>query len=133
MGDLIADGGNKVFLSTSSGSLFELFPTSYNVKDSSKLLGSPAESGEIKYDHKVIQPRVVTFTGILKAPYFSEIRSLRNSVASQDLSKCICTFVGKGGTVKNMIIESMEEVGDKNRFDAVELKFTLKEYLVHKN
>ena len=109
----------------------EVFPTSYNVKDSCKLLGSPSEGGLTMYDNKVLQPRTVSFTGILKAPYFSMIPAMREIVATQSLAQSKCKFQGKGGQVSDMIIESFEEVGDKNRYDAVEVKFVLREYLEH--
>ncbi|MBO6031933.1 MAG: hypothetical protein J6Q22_10870 [Prevotella sp.] len=130
---LTEDGGNSVYLSTSKGDLIQIFPTSYNVKDSCRLLGSPLENGETRFDHKALDPRTITFTGILKSPNFQIISKISNAVASQDLKECLCTFVGKGGTVKNMIIKTFEEVGDKNRYDAVEVRFTLQEYLVHQS
>ena len=85
----------------------------------------------MQYDNKVIQPRVVTFTGILKQPYFTSIPGIRRSVESTSLSRSLCKFYGKGGGVSNMVIESFEEIGDRNRYDAVEVKFVLKEYLEH--
>ena len=129
------DGGHgtvqPVVLYTSGGTLMEVFPTSYTVKDSCKLLGSPSEGGLTMYDNKVLQPRTVSFTGILKAPYFSMIPAMREIVATQSLAQSKCKFQGKGGQVSDMIIESFEEVGDKNRYDAVEVKFVLREYLEH--
>lgn len=135
MGDLVTDGAEgtvqPVYLDTSAGDLWEIFPTSYNVKDSCKLLGSPSEGGLMQYDNKVTQPREITFSGIVKSPAFHLIPAMRKIVNSNDLHECLCTFYGKAGDVSNMVIESFEEIGDRNRYDAVEVKFVLREYLEH--
>lgn len=137
MGDFTSDGGGgtvtPVYLSASGIDAMEIFPTSYNVKDSAKLLGSPSESGLMQYDNKVTQPREITFTGILKHPFGDTIDAMRELVADNDLGNILCTFQGKGGKVDKMVIESFEEIGTSNRYDAVELKFVLREYLEHNN
>lgn len=135
MGDFSSDGANgsinAVYLSTSNGQLWEIFPTSYNVKDSCKLLGSPSEGGLTQYDNKVINPREISFTGIIKSGHFGLVPAIRRIMESTDLKECLCEFYGKAGDVDMMVIESFEEIGDKNRYDAIEVKFVLREYLEH--
>ena len=137
MGDFTSDGGGgtvqPVYLSTSGIDAMEIFPTSYNVKDSAKLLGSPSEGGLMQYDNKVTQPREVSFTGILKADHFSLVEAMRDLVADNNLGNILCTFQGKSGKVDKMVIESFEEIGNSNRYDAVEVKFVLRKYLEHNN
>lgn len=134
--DFTGDGcsnRNPVYLAPSGGSLMSIFPTSYNIKENCKLIGSPVESGEIRFDHKVKMPTTVTFTGILKEPKYSDIAKLKKAIEAEDISECMCKFYGKAGTVDNMIIESFEEIGDKNRLDAVEVRVSLREYLIHES
>ena len=128
------DGGagkDPVYIMVSGGSAVEIFPLSYNIKDHCKMLGSPSETGLMQCDHKVIQPREVTFTGVLKRPYFKRIAGFRRSVNSMSLGTSLSAFVGKGGQVKKMFIVAFEEIGQNNRFDGVEVKFTMQEYLEH--
>ena len=134
--DLTSDGcsnSNPVYIATSGGSLMSIFPTSYTIKNNCKLIGSPVESGETRFDHKVKMPTTITFTGILKEPKYSEIASLKKSIDAEAISECKCTFYGKAGTAENMIIEAFEEIGDKNRLDAVEVRVSLREYLIHES
>ena len=144
MGDLTADRGwetsavNAVYLALGEGSdsgegsgLMEIFPTSYNIKNSCKLLGSPSEGGLTQYDNKVIQPSEVSFTGIIKSDYFRTVQEIRDNIDKMDLGSLKCQFMGKAGDIKNMIIETFEEIGTPNRYDAVEVKVTLREFLEH--
>ena len=136
MADFTGDGGGggsvpAVYLQMNGADTLEIFPTSYNIKDSCKMLGSPSEGGLTQYDNKVTQPREVTFTGILKKDNFSTISAIREIVDDTDLGTILCTFYGKGGSVEKMVIESFEEIGTSNRYDAVEVKFVLREYLEH--
>lgn len=138
MSDFSADGAseqgyvNPVYIQIGTKDAKEIFPTSYNVKDSCKLLGSPSEGGLMQYDNKVTQPREITFTGIVKKEHMTDlIEAARDLVGDNDLNNILCKFYGKSGEVDKMVIESCEEIGSSNRYDAIEVKFVLREYLEH--
>lgn len=136
MADLNSDGGqgaiSPVTLAVAEKALIEVFPTSYNYKSHCSFLGSPSEKGLMQYDNKVIQPATVQFTGIVKYEHWDDIlKILRWQTKSQDLGKIRCTFYGKTGRAENMLIESVEEVGESEMYDGVEIRVQLQEYLEH--
>lgn len=125
------DGVQAVYLETADGALVEIFPLNYSYQNSCALLGSPAESGMMQYDHKVIQPSAVNFTGIVKYEGWKALSSIRAAIRSMNLENMKCTFYTKARTAKNMMAESIEEIGNNTRYDAVEIKVVLKEFLEH--
>ena len=122
---------NPVYIMISGARIAEIFPLNYNVKDTCKMLGSPSEGGLQQCDHKVVQPRVVSFTGILKKSYYHEIKGYRHCVEAMNMGTALCSFMGRGGQVNKMFLTEFEEIGNSNRLDSVEVKFTLTEYLEH--
>ena len=68
---------------------------------------------------------------IIKSDYFNTVQRIRDNVNELELGTLKCQFMGKAGDIKNMIIETFEEIGSSNRYDAVEVKVTLREYLEH--
>lgn len=124
-------GQNAVYIMISGGQVSEIFPLNYNIKDTCKMLGSPSEGGLQQCDHKVVQPRVVSFTGILKRSYYARIAQYRKVVEAMNMGTALCSFMGRGGEVNKMFLTEFEEIGNSNRLDAVEVKFTLTEYLEH--
>lgn len=135
MGYFSSDGGTgsvkPVYLSVKGADLLQIFPTQYNQTNSCVMLGSPSESGIKQFDNKVIQPATVQLTGIVKYPERSVFTSLRNRLKELELSSILCTFQSKAGSIQNMIIESVEEIGESNRYDGIEVRVTLREYLEH--
>ena len=135
MADFNSDGGkgnvNPVYISIKGAPLLQIFPTNYTEKNHCTMLGSPSEKGLKMYDNKVRQPSTVQFTGILKVAQKSAMTKLRVQIKKNQLSDILCTFQSKSGTIENMIIESIEEVGDSNRYDAMEVRVSLSEYLEH--
>lgn len=133
--DFESDGGRgivqPVLLKLKGSPLVAIFPTSYTEKNSSALLGSPSEGGQQQYDNKVRQPSSVQFTGIVKSTKKQVFSAIRAVVKKTKLADILCEFQTKSGTIKNMIIESLEEVGDPNRYDAMEIRVSLQEYLEH--
>ena len=135
MSDFNSDGGrgnvNPVYLSIKGTPLLQIFPTNYTEKNHCTMLGSPSESGLKMFDNKVRQPSTVQFTGILKVAQKSAMTKLRVQIKKNQLADLLCTFQSKSGTIENMIIESVEEVGESNRYDAMEIRVSLTEYLEH--
>lgn len=133
----ISDGGdatsgiNPVFIEVDGSPLLEIFPLNYNYKNQCALLGSPAETGMTQYDHKVIQPSTVVFTGIIKWGNFSKFDILRGNIKSHKLDNILCTFYTKSAKAEKMIINYIEEVGESTRYDGVEVKVSLTEFLEH--
>ena len=121
-----------VVLKVKGSPLAQIFPTSYTATSSCALLGSPSEGGLKQFDNKVIQPSKVQFSGIVKAGGKGEVfQALRKIMKKLKLGDILCEFQSKGDKIQNMIIESMEEVGDPNRYDAMEIRVSLQEYLEH--
>lgn len=112
--------------------IYTIFPTSYTTKNHCQMLGSPSEWGLKQFDNKVIQPSTVQLTGIIKSENAeSTLTKLRKQIKMLSLENTLCEFQGKGGTMQKMIIESIEEVGEPNRYDAVEVRISLLEFLEH--
>ena len=135
MGDFNADGGQgsvqAVYLKIDGESCLEIFPLNYNQKNHCTMIGSPSEGGQTQFDNRVIQPTTIQFTGIVKHEHFDIFSSLRAKMKSYQLETLKCEFQTKAGNIENMIIESLEEVGESNRYDGVEIKVSLLEYLEH--
>ena len=135
MADFATDGGGgavqPVSISVKGSPLLQIFPTSYTQKDHCSLLGSPSESGTTQYDNKVTQPSTVQFTGIVKSTQKGVFKVIRNVMKKYGLSDIICQFQSKAGQIDNMIIDSLEEVGESNRYDGIEIRVSMTEFLEH--
>lgn len=132
--DKPSSGGrvNPVYLKIGGTNYLQIFPTSYHEKHSCALIGSPSEKGQQMMDNKVVQPATVTFTGIVKYPNKDIFVSIINHlIKKRKLENLLCTFYSKAGARGNMIVESIEEIGESNRYDGIEIKVTLKQYLIH--
>ncbi len=136
-GDFLSDGGQKngevgaVYLKVKSTPLLQIFPTSYSHKNNCALLGSPGETGMQQYDHKVIQPSTVSFTGVIKYTNWQVLELIRTSLRSHKLSNCLCTFYTKSGQAERMMINELEEIGRSEKYDGVEIRVSLTEFLEH--
>ena len=128
------DGGaiDPVYLELpEGGQIYEIFPTNYTINTPCELLGSPIESAEVWYDQKVIRPTQITFNGIIKLPDGKEaIKRLKKQTTERDLGKMMCKFFSKGSSVANMMLQNVEEVGESNRYDGIEVRISLLECLV---
>ena len=135
MSDFNSDGGrgnvNPVYISIKGIPLLQIFPTNYTEKNHCTMLGSPSEKGLQMFDNKVRQPSTVQFTGIVKVAQKSVFGKIRAKMKSNQLSEIICQFQSKSGSIDNMIIESLEEVGESNRYDGMEIRVSMIEYLEH--
>ncbi len=135
MSDFNSDGGrgsvNPVYISIKGVPLLQIFPTNYTEKNHCTMLGSPSEKGLQMFDNKVRQPSTVQFTGIVKVEQKSVFGKIRAKMKSNQLSEIICQFQSKSGSIDNMIIESLEEVGESNRYDGMEIRVSMIEYLEH--
>lgn len=137
MADFNADKGSgngsvkPVYIKAGGANLTAIFPTQYNRKSHCALLGSPSEKGVKQYDNKVIQPSTIQMTGIVKYTDWGSLAVLRDQVRYHSLQKILCTFYGKSGSAERMIIESVEEIGESNRYDGVEVRITMTEFLEH--
>lgn len=135
MGYFSSDGatGNvtPVVLSVKGGELIDIYPTSYNASNRCKMIGSPSEAGQMQFDNRVILPSRITFTGVVKFLNKEVIDEIRSSMAGATLDELKCEFQGKDGHMENMIIETLEEIGESNRYDGIEVRVTLQEYLEH--
>ena len=135
MADFETDRGegrvNPVLLKVKGAPMVSIFTTSYSETNSCQLLGSPAESGQQQFDHKVRMPSRIQFSGIVKSTESEVFTSLRVIMKKIKLADILCEFQTKSGSIKNMIFESLEEVGDPNRYDAMEIRASMQEYLEH--
>ena len=135
MSDFNSDGGrgsvDPVYISLKGVPLLQIFPTNYTEKNHCTMLGSPSEKGLQMFDNKVRQPSTVQFTGIVKVAQKSVFGKIRAKMKSNQLSEIICQFQSKSGSIDNMIIESLEEVGESNRYDGMEIRVSMIEYLEH--
>ena len=135
MAEFDTDGGRgsvqPVYLYINGGALTQIFPTSYTEKNYCTMLGSPSEAGLQQFDNKVRQPSTVQFTGIVKSTEKSVFTKLRVVMKQIKLENIKCIFQTKSGRIQNMILESIEEVGDSNRYDAMEIRVSLLEFLEH--
>lgn len=135
MSDFNKDGGKgkvqPVFLSVKGAELLQIFPLNYTQKNYCTMIGSPSEGGQTQFDNRVIQPSTVQFTGIVKYSEKAVFTKIRVLMKSYKLEKLLCQFQTKAGSIENMVIESIEEVGESNRYDGIEIRISLTEYLEH--
>ena len=135
MADFSSDGGagsvQSVYIAVKGTPLLQIFPTNYTQKNHCTLLGSPSESGMTQYDNKVLQPTTVQFTGIVKSTQKGVVKVIRNIIKKNSLSDIICKFQSKAGEIDNMILESVEEIGEANRYDGIEIRVSMIEFLEH--
>ena len=124
-------GVQAVYIAVQGAPLLQIFPTNYNQKNHCTMIGSPSEEGLTQFDNKVNQPTTVQFTGIVKYSERDVFDTIRQLMKSYDLNKLICQFQSKAGRVDNMIIESIEEIGESNRYDGMEIRVVMQEYLEH--
>lgn len=130
-----ADGGKgsvqPVILSVKGTEYLQIFPTQYTQTNSNALIGSPSEGGQQQIDNKVRQPIKIQFTGVVKYSNRSTVTDIRARMKSMELDELKCIFQTKAGRAENMLIETFEEIGDSNRYDGIEIKVSLLEYLEH--
>jgi len=120
---------NPVYIKVASD-IYEIFPTSYDACASCSLIGSPSEMGKETLDQKVIRPTSISFTGVLKKEHFDKLNDFIDHIKSSDLQELIkCTFYSKGRTWEKMMIEEFHEIGNPDRYDAVEVSVRLHEFL----
>lgn len=113
--------------------LIEIFPLQYSNAQPVALLGSPSELGKMRYDHKIIKPKKISFSGLMKKAHFAKVKNLiEKAVRSFDPNGFLfCIFYSKAGTAMRMMIEQFDETGNNQRLDAVEVKVSLSEFLEH--
>ena len=122
----------SVYLKIKGKEYIEIFPTSYDANCPCDLLGSPSEKGTIQYDNKVVKPTVIQFTGIVKIEYNTLIERIQEHLRKdRKVADLMCTVYTKGAIYDKMIIKSIKERGDQNRYDAIEISVELEEYLEH--
>lgn len=137
MGYFDRDGGgggavNPVYLQIEGHDLLQIFPLQYTEKHSCKVIGSPSEQGLEQLDNKVVQPSTVNFTGIVKYPERAVFKGIYDHIRTKrKVADLMCQFMSKAGRVSNMIVLSLEEVGDNKRYDGIEIRVSMQEYLEH--
>lgn len=135
MADFASDGGKgsvqPVYIAVKGAPLLQIFPTNYTQKNHCSLLGSPSEAGMQQYDNKVVLPSTVQFTGIVKYSQKNVFKVVRNVMKKYGLADILCQFQSKAGQIDNMIVESIEEVGESSRYDGIEIRVTMTEFLEH--
>ena len=120
-----------VYIAVKGTPLLQIFPTQYTQKNHNTMIGSPSEAGLKQFDNKVIQPSTVQFTGIVKYSERAVFNLIRNMMKSYKLQNLLCAFQSKAGSIENMIIESIEEIGESSRYDGIEIRVSMQEYLEH--
>lgn len=124
---------NPVYLKAAGADtgILTIHYTNYTQTNLCAMIGSPSEAGLMQFDNRVIQPSRVQFTGIVKHSDMDVFIDLRDRMKSKELSELLCEFYTKAGTIENMVIESLEEIGESSRYDGVEIKVSMQEYLEH--
>lgn len=128
-----ASGQGYVSLSTPSGVIKYIFVLEYNVSMKCALIGSPSELGVQQVDNKVLQPTTIDMRGIVKLSKAKGIvAAMKNQTRAKTLSKIVNKFTGKSGNSwDKMIIVDFAEMGRSERFDAIEVRIVMQEYLEH--
>ena len=127
----MADEVQPVYLKAFGTNILTIYYTSYSQNNLCTMIGSPSEAGLMQFDNRVIQPSRVQFTGIVKHSDMSIFTALREQMRNIDLNELLCEFQTKAGNIENVVIESLEEIGESSRYDGVEIKVSLQEYLEH--
>ena len=122
------------YIQLSNGTMATVFTTSLACSSSCRMIGSPIESGKMKFDHKVRNPIVVTMTGVAKPDSFAVLKQVANvEIKSMDPSKVCTAYLKDGNVIPNLMIENFTSKATNDKFDAVEVSMTLKELMTYKS
>lgn len=115
--------------------------TKIRENNTSRLIGSPVESGKTQFDNKVQMPKVVDVSGTvtlvnMKSPngenQLRDYRSIRDSLYKMfhDRSYNTYTIVCKHNVIRNMICESLEIDNTTDKYDVADVSITFKELMI---
>lgn len=127
MSSSVSFGGNAVYLQVNGKDILEIFPIRYSSTEGCRFTASPTEKGTEKIDSKFRLPTVVSFSGLIKAPHYSKLATISDSIKSN--KKEFCIFYGKDGSVEKMLVEKFDKTGNNSRLDAIEISVQLREYI----
>lgn len=104
-------------------------PISYRDNPTANMIGSPVESGAINFDNKVIQPRKITITGYVLAEEISSVLDKLNQML-KDKSFTFYSIVTKDSVLTNMAVVGIQNNGNNDKYDAVEVEVEFQEVLM---
>lgn len=99
-------------------------PIKATIREESKTMEHPLETGSSVTDHRVIQPVEIELSFVLASEdYAGTYRQIRNLFARGDL----LTVQTRTDSYPSMVIQAMPHEENPEAFDAVQLALTLKE------
>ena len=126
--DFTSEGGVAAcWFKCESVSLLGIYGMNVSVNTQCRFLGTPSEQGIMRLDNKVPVPTTATFVGFVKPLTFSKLASARKTIFKNEVDRG--TLYTKNAVYENMMIESMQELCSHERFDCIEVRINLKDYL----
>lgn len=99
-------------------------PAKASVRETSKLLNHPAETGVILSDHKVILQNEINIPMVIDSRYWS---STYQQIRNAWLNSTKLAVQTRTGVYRNMVIQNMPHEEDADMFDVITLGLNLKE------
>lgn len=99
-------------------------PLKAAIKEDSKLMEHPLETGATVIDHRVIQPIEIEFSMILPN---GEYRNIYQQIKQIYLNATLLIVQTKTASYSNMVIQSLPQEQDPEMFDAVLIALKLRE------
>jgi hypothetical protein len=130
--DLLALGGQSDVVAIFDGSSYQqLFanarPLKATVRETSKVMEHPAESGVIIADHHIINPVEIDIPLMIQAQYYGETYQ---QIKSAFLDATTLTVQTRTGVYSNMFIADMPHDESPEFYDAITLALHLKQALI---
>ena len=101
-------------------------PMRAQIRETSKVMDHPAETGVVLSDHHIINPTEIDMQMIIPAQYFSstyvQIRTAWTNATKLNVQT-------KTGTYRNMVIQDMPHEEDPDKFDVISLFLRFKEII----
>ena len=104
----------------------EARPMKAFIRETSKVMEHPVESGAMLGDHKVIDPKTIELLMVVSAEsYASAFQQIRSAWLNSDL----LTVQTKAAVYQNMIIQNLPREEEPEKFDVTVIALQMKEVL----
>lgn len=129
--DLLVNNVNRdqvgVYDQTTFQQLFsDARPVRANVRESSKVMDHPVETGVTLSDHHVIEPKNIDISMIIGSEFYS---STYEQIRGAFVNATLLSVQTKAGVYPNMIIREMPHEEDPDMFNVIPIALKLREVL----
>lgn len=101
-------------------------PVKANIRETSRVMDHPVETGVTLSDHHIINPREIDIALVIPAGFYS---STYQQIASAQLNATLLSVQTKSGVYPNMIVRDLPHDETPEMFDVIALNLRLKEVI----